>query len=288
MTAFSIRYPALKQSCEGFADSYEIKRKLGEGGYGVVYKCYAKRDRAKKNRKSYAVKKVPKDMFEPEEIEVVQYLRDCPTIVHVQVVFEEIDYTFIVMDQMRGGDMYKKLCQKGVYSEPEAKIVARTLLETIGFCQNMGVAHRDIKPENILIENKNDDTRIRIGDFGLAKKFRDDAGEDYYLYTAIGTREYAAPEVFGREYAEEPYDERCDIWSIGAVIYTIMGGYTPFEGDSPEEMEKAVCCGDFEFHEEYWGDVSQDAKAVISALMVVDPDNRCTIDEALEYNWFAS
>jgi serine/threonine protein kinase len=140
-------------------------------------------------------------------------------------------------------------------------------------------AHRDVKPENILLASKNDDTTVKLCDFGCAKTV---TGQ-YSLKTMAGSPEYAAPEVYEHT-INRGYGEQCDLWSAGVVVYVLLAGCPPFEG-SVFEMAELICKGDWDFPEKYWEDVSQGPKDLIKALMTVDPEKRYTADQALACKW---
>jgi serine/threonine protein kinase len=172
----------------------------------------------------------------------------------------------------------ERICEKEVFEEPEARKISRRLLDAVYYCHRKHIVHRDIKPENILLNSKDNDTSIKLGDFGCARRFEPGTAQ---LVTLCGSPQYVAPELYTHN---DGYDERCDIWSCGIVIYVILGGYAPFDADD-HELPKIICEGHFEFHPKYWDDVSQRAKSLISSLLKVDPQERATIEEALNSEW---
>jgi len=101
------------------------------------------------------------------------------------------------------------------------------------------------------------------------------------LQTLCGSPEYAAPEV----YLREGYDERCDLWSTGIVIFVLLGGYVPFETSNAAELPGLICSGDYYYDDKYWSDVSQDARDCIDMLLQVDPNKRASSDRALKSQW---
>ena len=315
-----------------FHDSFSMGASLGSGAFGNVHRCHMiiqktphkrmsndnnnnndtanrKEDESNSNgdsQTSFAVKSVAAEHYNPQEIEILQhYLQDCPTVVHIQSVFHEAEESLIVMEEMHGGDLLQRIATKLCYPEDQAQIVFRTLLETLQYCHDRGVAHCDIKPENILLVSPDSDTDIKLTDFGMAKVFlespepydigsNDDDNDNLGGSTKIkfnmlemeGSAEYAAPEVFNRPEDDTiGYDERCDIWSCGVCLYVLLAGYAPFEADTADEMIAAVGEGKFKFHKRYWKDVSKDAKRLIVKMLQVDPDKRCTIEEALASPW---
>ena len=313
---------------ESFHDSFSMGASLGSGAFGHVHRCHmiiqtkahkrlsnhndntnrkdSKQDDSNNNNSgdcsqtSFAVKSVAAEHYNPQEIDILQqYLQDCPTVVHIQSVFHEAQESLIVMEEMHGGDLLQRIATKLCYPEDQAQRVMRTLLETIQYCHDRGVAHCDIKPENILLVSPDSDTDIKLTDFGMAKVFLEDEPRDdtnnhssiphkihFNMLEMEGSAEYAAPEVFNRSEDDTiGYDERCDIWSCGVCLYVLLAGYAPFEADTADDMIATVGKGKFKFHKRYWKDVSKDAKRLIVKLMQVDPDKRCTIQEALASPW---
>ena len=265
---------------------------LGEGAFAIVYRCIHK-----VNGRHYAVKEIGNNASYTScngnsikfEIQALRKLKDYPNLVTPLFdVFDSDlnDETYLVMEEMKGGNLLERLQIKEFYPEKEAKKVVRTCLEAIKCCHQKLIVHRDIKPENILLLSPEDDTKIKLADFGCSKKII--PGNTSYLRTLCGTKYYVAPEILMVE-EEDPqsgYDERCDIWSIGVLAYVLLAGYQPFEG-SDEEISEFICGGDYEFHEKYWSDVGLQPKKLIRGLLTVDPDLRMTINRALDSDWLS-
>merc|ERR1719271_1011667 len=140
------------------------------------------------------------------------------------------------------------------------------------------IAHRDLKPENFLLQNKEDVMKapLKIIDFGLARKF----DPKVPMTTNACTPYYVAPEVLAGK-----YNEKCDVWSIGVIIYILLCGAPPFFGDSDAEVLKKVKKGKFDFDMEAWRDVSDDAKDLIKQFLVLKAESRITVKAALEHPW---
>jgi len=212
-----------------------------------------------------------------QEINNMKRLREIPYIVRLLDVFYAYDRTFLIMEEMLGGDLLDKITEKEYYPEAECRKLARRLFEAIYYCHKKHIVHRDIKPENILLQTKLDDTKIKLADFGCAKEI----SHDTVLVTMCGTPQYVAPEIYLQR---SGYDEKCDLWSAAVVVYLLLAGYVPFDG-SDWEMHKIVCAGEFEFHPQYWDEVSEPPKQLIRDLLKVDPIQRATIAEVLDTGW---
>lgn len=245
----------------------------------MVHRCVHK-DR----RYSYAVKEVHYSNYDvagqniKEEIDALKKLRDGPYIVRLLDVFTGPKETHVVMEQMKGGDLLDRLEEKECFSESESRRISRKLIEAVFYCHKKYIAHRDIKLENILLTDHIDDTKIKLADFGCAHPF---SPGKKCLHTLCGSPQYAAPELYMHE---NGYDEKCDLWSIGVVIFVLLGGYAPFEG-AAMELPKIVCEGYVDFPGIYWEAISDNAKNLIKSLLVVDPENRATLVDALDSEW---
>ncbi len=121
------------------------------------------------------------------------------------------------------------------------------------------------------------DSDLKIADFGFAKKVKDPNS----LTTQCGTPGYVAPEIL----EGTPYGTQVDMWSLGVIVYILLGGYPPFIEPKQRDLFRKIRKGQYEFHPEYWGNVSTDAKDMISSLLTVNPARRLTADEALKHKW---
>lgn len=151
------------------------------------------------------------------------------------------------------------------------------MLNAIKYCHDRNVVHRDLKPENLLLRSKTDDADIKLADFGFAIKTRGDK----YLKTQCGTPGYVAPEILEKQ----PYGKPVDMWSIGVIAYILLGGYPPFYDDNQAKLFKKIKKAEYEFHADYWGSISTEAKDLIKGLLTLDVDARLTIDKALGHKW---
>jgi calcium/calmodulin-dependent protein kinase I len=129
----------------------------------------------------------------------------------------------------------------------------------------------------LLLLSDMDDSAVKIADFGFAKKVY----APNSLTTQCGTPGYVAPEIL----EGTAYDERADMWSVGVILYILLGGYPPFIESTQRDLFRKIRKGDYEFHEEYWGTVSSEAKELISSLLTVSCTDRLTAQQALQNSW---
>eukprot|EP00567_Pseudictyota_dubia_P001871 CAMPEP_0197464540 /NCGR_PEP_ID=MMETSP1175-20131217/64075_1 /TAXON_ID=1003142 /ORGANISM="Triceratium dubium, Strain CCMP147" /LENGTH=422 /DNA_ID=CAMNT_0043000521 /DNA_START=3 /DNA_END=1272 /DNA_ORIENTATION=- len=202
---------------------------------------------------------------------------DHPNIIRLYDVYEEPQYYYLVTEIVRGGELFDRVVSKSYYNEKEARDVCKILLTTLAYCHRNRVAHRDLKPENLLLLSEKNDTDIKLADFGFAKKVT----SEKCLTTQCGTPGYVAPEIL----EGDPYGTKADMWSIGVIVYILLGGYPPFIEENQKLLFRKIRAGDFEFHVEYWDQVSKDAKDLISALITVDPSKRLSAEQALQNSW---
>ena len=260
-----------------FLHFYRKEDQIGQGSYATVFRCVHQHTGLE-----YAVKQVDtsgstrsRAATLKDEITALKYLRGAPFIIRLFDVFQEGHVTYLVLEDMKGGDLLHRIVEKEVYTEREARDVCKALFSAVNFCHKKQIAHRDIKLENLLLKDADDDSSIKLADFGFAKKVKRGKG----LHTFLGTLSFMAPEI--HDLQSNGYDERCDLWSVGVVVYALLGGYLPFEGN----VKVAVLQGDYRFHDEYWGSVSLSAKKLISSLLKVDPKDRITMDQSLASRW---
>ena len=170
-----------------------------------------------------------------KEAELLRLIKH-PDIIHLEDVFADSHYLYLVMELLNGGDLFDRLLSKGTYSEGEAMEVTYRLLNAIHFLHINNIAHRDLKPENILLVSKRSDVEIKLTDFGLAKQ----TNEKKKLKTYCGTPQYFAPEVYHRQHAKkkpanrdvdagrtssdeiEGYTFAADMWSLGVMLYVLL------------------------------------------------------------------
>lgn len=172
-------------------------------------------------------------------------------------------------------------------SERDAAFIIRQILGAISYCHLRGVVHRDLKPENVLISSVLPDGKltIKIIDFGAALF----VSPDETISETLGTPYYIAPEVLLGD-----YNEKCDIWSIGVILYILLSGTPPFNGVTDSDIMNAVKKGTFNFKsnivlnsiEKIWESISDSAKDLIRKMLEYDPKKRISAADAYNHKWF--
>ena len=258
--------------------SYEFIKELGKGSYGQVFRC-----QNKINGNVYACKKMSKkkiknkDQFKTE----INLLRatDHPNIIKLYEIYEDNKYIYLIMEECSGGEFFDSLAkrakEKKMYTEKECAKIFKQILEAVNYLHAHGVCHRDLKPENILFSNVADDSCLKLIDFGLSKVIEGDKN----LKGAVGTTFYMAPEVITGN-----YNEKCDIWALGVILYIMLCGKPPFYSQNEEELKKNICSMKYTFDYPEFKKVSHDAIDLIKKILV-PPEKRLSAAEILQTPW---
>lgn len=265
-----------------FSSAYSIGRTLGRGQFGTVKQCTRKDD----GNTKYAVKCIDKSNLSlkdeesiREEIQILEYL-DHPNVIRLFDSYDETNYHYIVTELMEGGELFDRIVSKTTYSEKETRDVCKIVFEAIRYCHDLNICHRDLKPENLLLFSEHDDSHhIKIADFGLARRVS--PNNPNCLRTKCGTPEYAAPDVF----CGKTYGVKSDMWSMGVIIFILLSGYPPFTEQSTSKLLLKIRSAKYTFDDEYWCNVSDGAKDLVSKLLVVDPQKRLSANDALNHKW---
>ena len=263
-----------------FDELYKLEKRLRSGSFGTVYEC----QHVDHPEQLYAVKIIERKKLKPKddkavftEVATLRELHDVDHVVKIIDFFVQPDKLFMVQMLARGGDVFDRLTKRSKYSEKDARDLAVTLIRTMGEIHKKTIVHRDLKPENLLLKEALNDTGILVADFGFAKH----CARGDYLTTRCGTPAFVAPEiVLGNK-----YNEKCDMWSIGCLLYMIICGYPPFQGKDHNELFRKIRASDFTFHDKYWKKVSLPAKQLISRLLTVNAKNRMSAEDACQSSW---
>ncbi|XP_016372212.1 ribosomal protein S6 kinase alpha-1-like isoform X1 [Sinocyclocheilus rhinocerous] len=275
-------HPVVQQQLHGknilFSDGYILKEDIGMGSFSVCKRCIHKATNTE-----YAVKVIDKTNTDPsEEIEILLRYGQHPNIITLKDVYDNGKQVYLVTELMRGGELLDRILKQKFFSEREASAVLHTITKTVEYLHSQGVVHRDLKPSNILyVDESGNPESLRICDFGFAKQLRADNG---LLMTPCYTANFVAPEVLKRQ----GYDEGCDIWSLGVLLYTMIAGFTPFANgpeDTPEEILSRIGSGHFTLTGGNWDAVSDAAKDLVSKMLHVDPHQRLTAKQVLKHPW---
>ncbi|XP_020571088.1 CBL-interacting protein kinase 32-like [Phalaenopsis equestris] len=256
---------------------YELGRTIGEGTFAKVRFA-----RNSKTGDAVAIKILDKEkvlknkMVEQikREIATMKLIKH-PNVVRLYEVMGSKTKIFLVLEFVKGGELFDKIVNHGRLREDEARKYFQQLINAVDYCHSRGVYHRDLKPENLLLDENGN---LKVSDFGLSALSLQ-VRADGLLHTTCGTPNYVAPEVLN----DKGYDgTTSDLWSCGVILFVLLAGYLPFEDDNVINLYKKI--SDAEFSCPAW--LSSDAKRLIKRILDPNPITRITIPELLEDAWF--
>ena len=260
-------------------DKYDILEEIGIGGYSRVLKI-----QNIETGKLYACKELQKneladiDSFN-REIDILIKL-DHPNIIKLYEVYENEDFIYIVMELCNGGELFDRIIKRtemgNPFTEKEAATIFKQLMSAVSYCHSNKIVHRDLKPENLLLLNNDDDTHIKIIDFGTSLIFKK---KNTSMFDRVGTAYYISPEVI-----DGYYDEKCDVWSCGIILYILLCGYPPFNGRDDEEIFLNIRRLNYSFPSPEWNNISNDAKDLLKSI-ICDQFMRLNDEQVLNHIW---
>ena len=262
---------------------YKPKKMLGSGSFGCVYEA--------KNTvfgNSVAMKVIKKDknneLDEQEirnEIDILKKLSH-PNIVKIYEFYISDNHYYIITEYCKGGELFSYI--KNKYTERQLAVLFYQVFSGLWYLHENKILHRDIKLENIMISDKEKDNStgeelfwVKIIDFGTAKLFEKNKKEK----DVVGSSYYIAPEVL-----KQNYNEKCDTWSVGVILYMTLVGRAPFDGKDDEEIINKISTVDYNKDEPKLIKHSPEVRELVSKLLEKDIDKRYSAKEALEHPWF--
>jgi calcium-dependent protein kinase len=255
---------------------YTFGKSLGSGSFGTVREAIHKT-----TRNVRAVKILKKSEQDEEklflEVDILARLSH-PNIMQIYEFYDDNSNFYIVSEYCPGGELFDCITEKGFFTEKEASFLLKQILSGICYSHENKIVHRDLKPENILLDDKSDNPILKLIDWGGARYFT----KNKKMNRINGTPYYIAPEVLS-----ESYDEKCDIWSCGVILYVLLCGYPPFNGESDSDIMMSVRKGQYDFPVEEWSTISKDAKDLVSKMLKFDPKKRYSAKECLSHSWIS-
>lgn len=277
---------ALKMACtNGVEDYYKLGKVLGQGTFGQV-----RLGVDKETGEEFAVKIVRKQEYDENEMDFlgreVEILKSVShnNIVNTHDVFDTGDRLHLVMELMKGGELFDFIADAGHFSEQAASQVMRGIVKGVQYLHRESIVHRDLKPENVLCMKKEWPLQVKLADFGLANFAVDGSVKDAKSPSAmVGTPGYVAPEVV----KGEAYGPPVDMWACGVLLYIMLSGMMPFYGRDDRECLKRIAAGIYKMPDREWKSISVEAKSLVKSLLQTDPKKRLTANAALHHNFLA-
>nr|TKR66454.1 hypothetical protein D5086_0000311440 [Populus alba] len=278
------------QETRKLLDEYEVSDILGRGGFSVVRRGIMKTSGDRRQvaiktlkrlgpsgiprsrgdgERSFASFKFPtrrqvsvSDALLSNEIlvvrKIVENVSPHQNVIDLYDVYEDQNGVHLVLELCSGGELFDRIVARDKYSEREAAAVVRQIAEGLGALHRANIVHRDLKPENCLFLNENDDSTLKIMDFGLSsvEEFTDP------VVGLFGSIDYVSPEAL----SQGRISSKTDMWSLGVILYILLSGYPPFIAQSNRQTEQVILAGDFSFYEKTWKNITSSAKQLITDL----------------------
>lgn len=262
---------------------YKVLSKLGDGSYGTVYLAVNLMTKA-----NVAMKKINKvkeneidDMEIKNEIDILKKL-DHPNIVKIIEFYSTPKAYYIITDYCPCGELYNQI--KHEYNENQLAVLFYQVFSGLCYLHANNIVHRDLKLENILISEIEKDRKtgknlfwIKIIDFGTAKIFEKNKSEK----AVVGSSYYIAPEVL-----QKNYNEKCDTWSAGVILYMLIVGRAPFDGADDDEIISNIRKGKFNSKHRKLVASSPEVQDLVKKLLEVNVTKRLGAADALKHPWF--
>ncbi|XP_071762273.1 MAP/microtubule affinity-regulating kinase 4 isoform X3 [Centroberyx gerrardi] len=252
--------------------NYRLLKTIGKGNFAKV-----KLARHILTGKEVAIKIIDKTQLNPtslqklfREVRIMKGLNH-PNIVQLFEVIETDKTLYLIMEYASGGEVFDYLVSHGRMKEIEARAKFRQIVSAVHYCHQKNIVHRDLKAENLLLDA---DANIKIADFGFSNEFT--LGNK--LDTFCGSPPYAAPELFQGKKYDGP---EVDVWSLGVILYTLVSGSLPFDGQNLKELRERVLRGKYRvpFY------MSTDCEGILRRFLVLNPSKRCTLEQVMKDKW---
>ncbi|XP_029983361.1 MAP/microtubule affinity-regulating kinase 3a isoform X19 [Sphaeramia orbicularis] len=261
-----------RSSEEPHVGNYRLLKTIGKGNFAKV-----KLARHILTGREVAIKIIDKTQLNPNslqklfrEVRIMKILNH-PNIVKLFEVIETERTLYLVMEYASGGEVFDYLVAHGRMKEKEARAKFRQIVSAVQYCHQKHIVHRDLKAENLLLDA---DMNIKIADFGFSNEFT--LGNK--LDTFCGSPPYAAPELFQGKKYDGP---EVDVWSLGVILYTLVSGSLPFDGQNLKELRERVLRGKYRipFY------MSTDCENLLKRFLVLNPAKRGTLEQIMKDRW---
>ncbi|XP_078439361.1 calcium-dependent protein kinase 1-like [Wolffia australiana] len=258
---------------------FDFGRELGRGQFGVTRLVTHKQTKETFACKSIATRKLhdKSDVEDVQrEVQIMYHLRGQSNVVELKGTYEDRRSVNLIMELCEGGELFDRIIAKGHYSERAAAVLFKDLATVVHYCHSMGVMHRDLKPENLLFQSTNEDSPLKVTDFGMSVFFK----PGQVFTDLVGSAYYVAPEVLKRQYSAE-----ADVWSAGVILYILLSGIPPFWGGSDVEIFDAILAGNLDLSRDPWPSISSSAKDLLRKMLNPVPEKRISAADVLNHPW---
>ena len=259
-------------------DKYDIIKEIGSGGFS---RCLLVKNKI--TNQNFACKELVKKSISNyeglmREVNLMIKL-DHPNIIKLYEYYEDEKKIYLIMELCTGGELFDKIIKNTEngkpFTEQQVAHIFKQMMSAVNYCHKNGIVHRDLKPENLLYFDQSEDSPIKVIDFGMSQRF----DHEKFMTEKVGTAYYVSPEVI-----KGKYDEKCDIWSAGVILYILICGYPCFNGEDDKEIISSILRGKVQFYSPEWDNISEDVKNLV-LKMCCPPEKRLTAEQVLNETW---
>ena len=259
-----------------FPCKYQISEEIGQGRYGVVHRVVDNSTLSNFAAKIVRCRTLKDRKKIQEEIDIMNAIRH-QKLLQLQAAYESQREMILLMEYISGGELFERVVADDfTLTERDCILFMRQICEGVAYMHQQSIVHLDLKPENIMCSTRTSH-EIKIIDFGLAQKLNPNVP----VRVLFGTAEFVSPEIINYE----PISTNSDMWSIGIICYVLLSGLSPFMGDNDAETFANITRAEYDFNDEAFDTVSQNARDFIGALLVKQKENRLSAQECLKHTW---
>ncbi|OMJ90441.1 hypothetical protein SteCoe_7137 [Stentor coeruleus] len=258
-------------------EDYSIGDKIGNEKFATLHKCKNKATGA-----HYVVKIFSTTGVEPKVLEAfikeAELLReaDHPNIIKVLDIYKDPTNAYIVTEHCKGGELLERIKSEGTLSENKVACFMQQIISSIVYLHSKKIIHRDLRLENIMFLSKEQDSCLKLVEFGSCKHFE----KNVRVLERIGNPYFMSPEVIVGN-----FDSKCDVWSLGIMMYVLLSGSPPFVGSTENEIMQSVLTTELQFEGKKWRKISEEAKNLIRSMLNRNPKERPTAKQILNNTW---
>jgi len=258
-------------------NEYTLSEELGRGKFGVVYRCIEK-STGKKLAAKFVTTTQKSDREDVQrEVDIMKSLQHKRLLQLYDAFDDSKTQMVLILELVEGGELFERVIDDDfILTEKTCSIFMRQICEGVEYMHSQNILHLDMKPENILCVTQTGN-QIKLIDFGLARRYN----PKEKLQVLFGTAEFVAPEVVNFD----RITPKTDMWSVGVICYVLLSGLSPFMGDSELETLANVTRTAYDYEDEAFDPISDEAKDFIDKLLIKDPTKRMSATECLQHKW---
>lgn len=258
-------------------EDYSIGDKIGDEKFAALHKCKSKQSGQRLLVKVFSVTTIEPKVLDAfiQEAELLREA-DHPNIIKVIDIYKDRTNAYIVTEYCKGGGLLERIKEDGVLSENKVASYMKQIISAVVYLHSKKIIHRDLRLENVMFLNKDRDSCLKLVEFGSCKHFE----KNVRVLERVGNPYFMSPEVIIGN-----FDSKCDVWSLGVMIYVLLAGSPPFVGSTETDIMNSVLTSELLFEGKKWKKISEEAKNLMKSLLTRNPKERPTAKQVLNDPW---